>query len=393
MTAGRDSARATAIGADPVWQYVEGVRVTGGLALVEGRLVPNTGFLLGAELRGPAVEFAAGDDEIVVPGLVDLHCHLRAGGLNPTGVDLEQLACCGVLGAADAGSFGPENVSDAIANLTREVGATGVNARMWSYLYGTGIHDPRPPGTERDVLTAWERMHMAANAGVIVGLKVRLGQSPPCGDERLLEMGRAVADRCGVRLMVHLTGSAVPLGGVLARLRRGDVLSHAYHGRTTGILDESGRVSAAAVDAYAQGVVFDTAHGRNHFSWRVFEAALAKGLLPGTVSTDVTTMSLGVEPVRNLLSVMSKLVGNGLGLESGLRAVTEGPAQVLGLVGSTKRGAVIISPVERAKDVADSDGELRRVRVQYVARVVAASLGPRVRVLVRNRSEVAALAG
>ena len=375
------------------WEQVGSVHVTGGRALVAGRLVANSGVWLGSDREGRAADVVVDADEIVLPGLVDLHCHLRAGGLNPKGVDLEQLARSGVLGAADAGSFGPETMDASVALLAREQIQTGVNFRTWSYLYGTGLHDVRPPGNDGAVLRAWERMHMTVGEEVLAGLKVRLGQSPACGDDRLLEMGRAIADRRGVRLMVHLTGSGVPLAGVLGRLRPGDVLSHAFHGRATGIIREDGQVSEAAVEAHARGVVFDVAHGRNHFSWRVFESALAKGVCPGSISTDVTQMSLGVEPVRNLLSVMSKLVGGGLHLEKALLAVSDTPSRLLGLVEPMKRCSVVICPVECEKDMADAEGALRRVKVHYVPRVVAASLGESMRLLVRQRSDIQSTVG
>ncbi len=70
-------------------------------------------------------------------------------------------------------------------------------------------------------------------------------------------------------------------------LRKGDVITHTFHGLEESILDARGRVLPAVRKAVEQGIHFDVGHGAESFSFDITEKALQQDLLPGTISSDV----------------------------------------------------------------------------------------------------------
>ncbi len=113
---------------------------------------------------------------------------------------------------------------------------------------------------------------------------------------------------------------------------RGDVVTHVYHGRTEGVLDETGAVRPAVRTAIDRGVNFDVGHGSGSFTWRVARAALDQGLAPGTISSDIHVWNIA-GPVYDLATTASKLLHLGLSLTEVVRRVTTTPAACIGRAG------------------------------------------------------------
>jgi len=111
-----------------------------------------------------------------------------------------------------------------------------------------------------------------AYADVITGIKVRLS-AQHVGDDaertrEALRRARRMADAIGKPVMVHPGRTAIALDEILASLVRGDVVTHVYHGRTEGVLDEAGTVRPSVRAAVDRGVNFDVGHGAGSFTWR-----------------------------------------------------------------------------------------------------------------------------
>src|SRR5262245_2758272 len=129
--------------------------------------------------------------------------------------------------------------------------------------------------------------------------------------------------------MVHPGDSAIPIEDILDRLVRGDVVTHIYHGRSEGVLDDEGRVRPCVRTAIDKGVNFDVGHGQGSFTWRVARRALAEGLAPGTISSDIHAWNIA-GPAFDLATTASKLLHLGLSLADVVRRVTATPAACSG---------------------------------------------------------------
>ena len=143
-------------------------------------------------------------------------------------------------------------------------------------------------------------------------------------------------------LMVHIGNTPMPLTDILAELRKGDILTHCFHGLEHGILDEQGFVLDEVKEAVKKGVNLDVGHGRGSFSFDVAEKALSQGVLPSTISSDLHGYNV-FGSVYSLATTISKFLHLGLSLEETLAKVTSVPAKILGInecLGSLRKGSI-----------------------------------------------------
>jgi dihydroorotase len=207
---------------------------------------------------------------------------------------------------------------------------------------------------------------ISENPDLAIGVKLRYG--PGLVWEYTAEpvkLARKTADMAGgVPLMTHVTDSPIPLPELIAHMKPGDIVTHCYHGRANGIMgQEKLFVLKEVVEAQRHGIIFDCAHGRNHFSFPLIEKALDQGFLPDTISTDLTFTSASRGPVWDLPTTITKLLHFGMSLDEVVRRATSVPAKILGYegtVGTLKPGANADVSVFELRDgnftLRDSDG-------------------------------------
>src|SRR6202167_4224620 len=183
------------------------------------------------------------------------------------------------------------------------------------------------------------------NPDLAIGVKLRFGPGLVWEySNEPVKLARKAADMAGgVPMMMHITDSPIPLPELIEPMKPGDIVTHCYHGRANGIMGQEKQfVLKEVVEAQRHGIVFDCAHGRNHFSFRMIEKALDQGFLPDTISTDLTTTTATKGPVWDLPTTMSKLLHFGMSLPDIVRRATSAPAKILGYegtVGTLKPGA------------------------------------------------------
>ena len=153
------------------------------------------------------------------------------------------------------------------------------------------------------------------NRDVILGVKVRLSRNIAGeNDLKALHLAREAADAVKLPVMAHIGDTHTPLKDLLAVLRAGDVITHCFHGREGGILDDKGRVLPEVRAAVGRGVHLDVGHGAGSFSFEVAERAIKQDLLPGTISSDLHQFNIH-GPVFDLATTLSKFLHLGLTLE------------------------------------------------------------------------------
>ena len=251
----------------------------------------------------------------------------------------------GVTTVCDAGSAGSANfaglrfvVDKAVRTRTRafvNLSAIGIAGTARS---GELAHFPYadPEGCARTI---------AENRDLAIGVKLRYGPGIVWEyTTEPLKMARQAADMAGVPLMIHITGTPLPLPEILAHMRPGDIITHCFHGQDHGIMGpEKQFLLREVVEAQRLGIVFDCAHGRGgHFNFPLIEKALDQGFLPDTISTDLTFMTATRGPVFDLTTTMSKLMHFGVSIEDVVLRATARPAKIAGLegtVGTLRPGA------------------------------------------------------
>ena len=292
-----------------------------------------------------ALHVLKAEGKIVTPGLIDIHTHVY-DGVAPLGIPADpNCVAKGVTTAVDAGSSGAHtfpgfrkyviNVVDtrvfALLNISLVGQSTLSPDNEWGELLDLRYLNPRV------AIKTIER-----NRDVIVGLKVRLSRSiTGPHDLEALALAREAAEAVNLPIMVHIGDSHSPLKEVLARLKKGDVITHTFHGRERGILDERGRVLPEVGKAVANGVHLDVGHGAGSFSFDVAEKALEQDVLPGTISSDLHQYNVH-GPVFDLATTLSKFLHLGLSLDQVIERATTNPARTFGQMGglgTLKEGA------------------------------------------------------
>jgi dihydroorotase len=122
------------------------------------------------------------------------------------------------------------------------------------------------------------------------------------------------------------------LAWLLPQMRRGDIVTHCFHGNEGGIINSRGRVISAALDARERGVLFDIGHGIGSFAYRVARTAIELGFAPDTISSDLHAHN-AEGPVFDLATTLSKLLHVGMPLQDVITAATLTPARAIGKAG------------------------------------------------------------
>ena len=207
---------------------------------------------------------------IVTPGLIDLHTHVYWGGTS-LGIDAEEFCrTSGVTTSVDTGSAGPGNFAGFRKHVIEpsevrilaylHVSHAGIYGFSWDVHVGESedlrLMDPR--GAVRVA---------AANPEHVIGIKVRVGRHAS-GDQGIapLEYALQVADEVGIPLMAHIDEPPPSYEEVIARLRPGDVLTHAFRPFPNAPCTAQGTIKPAVLKARERGVLFDIGHGMGSFA-------------------------------------------------------------------------------------------------------------------------------
>ena len=294
-------------------------------------LIGEDGSILdtGASLAADGARLLDAGGAYVSPGWADLHAHVWYGGTDISIRPSQAGAEHGVTTIVDAGSAGEGNfqgLREFIIEPAREnvyaflnLGSIGLVAcnRV------TELQDMRSIDIDRTIAT------IKANRDVIVGIKVRASAVISGGWDLVpLKLAKKLGRILDLPLMVHV-GEPPPLyDDVLGLLTEGDIVTHCFNGKQGGSIIEDDDLYKLAEDAAARGVILDIGHGGASFSFAVGEAALARGLKPNTISTDLHNRSLD-GAVWDLATTMSKLLSVGMRFTDVIDAVTAAPRRAI----------------------------------------------------------------
>ncbi len=175
---------------------------------------------------------------------------------------------------------------------------------------------------------------VAENADLVLGVKVRITDSV-VGQNGLEPLRPAIkaAEMAGksFRVMCHIGAAPGALSDLLDLLRPGDILTHSYSGAGNNTV-QNGKLLPVALAAKRRGVLIDVGHGGGSFDYTVAEPAMAQGLTPDTISSDIHAVSINTPGYPTLPWVMSKFLNLGLALDEVVAMATVEPAKIIGRV-------------------------------------------------------------
>ncbi len=284
--------------------------------------------------RNTAVVDAAG--YLVTPGLIDLHTHVYPGlgdfCLHPDRVGVQT----GVTTVIDAGTSGVATFGLA----RRWIDDPDVRTRVLAFMDPCQIyfatkdficHKLEIANDERNLDVASTAEAIEANADVVIGLKVQASIHRDPHVSPFLDTAQAASG--GRPVMVHLGRfphtPTISVEDLLAALRPGDIITHAFRGASGLLGAPDGLATLRLRDAYDRGVRLDVGHSGTDFRFAAARALFDQGFFPVTISTDLNVFNLD-HPVVSLPETMSKIWALGVPLATVIAMATANPAAAIG---------------------------------------------------------------
>jgi dihydroorotase len=288
-------------------------------------------------------EIIEANGRLVTPGLIDFHVHAFRYG-HFLSVDVDDVAPdSGTTTFVDAGSAGSLQflafreyvIKPARANILAFLNISAIG-QTTDGVAGLGFHDN---DDDRLLHVASAAETIEKNRDIIVGVKVRAYTGLP--SMRAMERARELADLVKLPIMVHTAPAPPTFEEVVSYLRRGDIITHPYHGGVTNILDANGRIRPEYIAVRERGIEVDLGLDRFHGLLPIMKACVEQEYYPDYISTDLTTTSRHTV-VFDMPTTMSKLMACGMSLEEVFARFTIDPARKLGLaeqIGVLREGA------------------------------------------------------
>ena len=291
---------------------------------------------IGADLPPDGAAVIDVKDQIVTPGLIDVHLHLMKG-LGAFGVDPDVFGVgSGVTTVVDAGSAGYS-----LLNVFRNYVTDNAKTRVLNYINLSTLGGVTGPGYSiladpRVIDEDKIEKAVEANRDIIVGIKI-MATGGALGTQGLkpLERARKLGDSLKLPLLVHIGESwtkdtaPVHVGDVLKYLRPGDIVTHMFTVHPGGLLDGNGKLWPQVRDAKQSGVLMDVGHGLHNLNFDIARRVLDQGLHPDGVSTDGHRGNRA-GPVYDLPTTMAKLMALGVSLNQVIEMATANAAKLLG---------------------------------------------------------------
>ena len=316
----------------------QGIHAHKDVAFANGRVSAISDDIPTSEAR----EVLDADGCFVTPGLIDLHVHVFYGvshfGIEPDPTCLAR----GATTVVDAGSAGADTFPG-FRKYVIDVSDTRILAQLNISSQGMltqEIGELENPDYA-DVGKACQMIEQ--HRDIILGVKVRLTRESIVGARaqmRPLHKAREAADAAGLPIMVHPQDAwCESIDDILALMGERDILTHCFHDMECGILDEDGKIRDSVHAAIERGVIFDVGHGAGSFSWDVVQKAMAQGVEPTTISSDLHTYNVD-GPVYDLVNVVNKFLYLGMSFDDALAKVTSIPAETILMPGQVGTLAV-----------------------------------------------------
>ncbi len=285
-----------------------------------------------------ALKVLSATGRLVTPGLIDLHAHTFPYG-SAIGIPADELVPFqGTTTAVSAGDAGANNFA-----AYRRFIVASTRTRLYAFVHIANIGLAGFPVGELFNIDFAQiepaARTVAENADIALGVKVRMSENVIAqhGLEPLKRAIKAVeVSGTGGKIMCHIGGVATPelMSQILDLLRPRDILTHCFSGapnnagQFTNIV-QNGKLLPAAIEAKKRGVHFDVGHGGGSFDYTVAEVAMAQGVMPDTISSDMHVFSGNSPGMPFLTWVMSKFLNMGFTLEQVVAMATINSARAI----------------------------------------------------------------
>lgn len=312
--------------------------------------------------------------DVLLPGLIDLHCHLGSD-FSIYGVPPSMVLSSGVTMACSQGDAGARNVDRYVSEVITP-SANGVKLAMNLSAVGESLETPCfHEASTIDVDACIKALGQYREHVWAVAVNVSHHACPTLDPRDVVKAAIKVAEETRLPILYGMRRPEDwPLAEQLALLRQGDVVTYCFR-KSPHCIVEDERVIDCVVDARARGILFDVGHGCGSFDFAVAETAIRCGFLPDTISTDLQSRHIAQGTRHDLPLVMSKLHAVGMEEIDIYKSVTMTPSRILG---ESERGTLVAGAIadltllnESCAEVVleDTSGNSRRGKVWTATQV------------------------
>ena len=287
-------------------------RVFDGFRFIDGDVLVENGIvaMLAPDIREPVDRVYDAAGMTVLPGLVDVHLHMKGISSPAWSVDA-QTGCYpfGVTAAADASAS--EGDGAYLENLGIRNGVFVI----------TGTKEPF------SFDKALQRLDRYSSR--VLGIKVCYDSKfdPQLTDEKKLIAICDIAHSRGLPLTVHTAHSPVSMDKLLSVLSAGDIATHVFHPAPNSA-DEDGFVCLEK--AKKRGIYLDSCIcAGEHADFEIYRKAIAAGIYPDLIGTDLADEIISRGGRYGLTMCMSAARILGMPEEAVFRAVTGNAGKAL----------------------------------------------------------------
>src|SRR5258708_4280152 len=254
----------------------------------------------------PDVETLDLSGQYLSPGWIDIHVHVYGalGFADPDSIGI----CQGVTSYVEAGGPGIDTLDECCALFENR---TATRLYLGPLLTPFGLvgfnhaeGDPRDLG---EMSIAKWLAFIQDPPGLLRYLKINAHGYGSAGS---IKIGKGLGEIVGLPLYFHIgefqnTTPEHPLADDAFRIAEaGDIITHIYHNNLGRIVGDDGIVLPVVKDAARRCVIFDIGFGGYNFAWDIAEQAVAHGVLPEFISSDLQQFNLPT-PSSSLANVTS----------------------------------------------------------------------------------------
>ncbi len=279
------------------------------------------------------------ENMLVLPGLIDTHMHMKNVTIDLFGVDASAVCFPNGVTCACEGSacYGDEE----FLNTFSIKNVVFVGGQYENNHFSLNKFDFEKYGKKA------------------IGLKVFYDtNSYDIKDISPLKEICKVARDNNLKVMVHSTGTPVPMMEIVETLNKGDILTHSFHGGKNNSSEDNFDCLKYAKE---KGVIVDVGFaGYVHTDFSVLKKAIDMGVYPDTIGTDITRSSAFIRSGRYGMNYcMSILKTLGMPEEEIFKAATINSAKALnkeGIWGELEIGssdACVLSYVNAPFEITD----------------------------------------
>lgn len=298
-------------------------------------------------------------NQFISAGWVDMHVHCFNEktdiSVDADIVGVEQ----GVVCVVDAGSSGEANINEFYDQVKghKTIVKALINIASSGLINRHELKDKNNVNIEKTLTRINEYNDF------IVGVKLRASASVMGEDTKTpFEWANEVSIRSGLPMVVHFGNYPPSIDEILHQLKKGDVLTHSFHGKPNGVL-ENGKIRQLVRDKREQGVIFDVGHGESSFSYNVCKLAKDDGFDADCISTDLHKYSIDT-PVVSLANVATKFLELGYSLDQVIEWITYAPSKIMhidnefGTISENRKAHLtIFKTLDKNETLVDSQGE------------------------------------